>query len=87
MVWGKGERFGRLFLPHASGRNLIGEADMVAGPEVMNQVVPMLESSFPVKGVEEVVVAGAAVSPPAAAVALPKADSLVDLEVPDLVSS
>jgi hypothetical protein len=63
---------------------------MVAGPEVMNQVVPMLESSFhrcPVKGVDEVVVVGAAVSPPPA-VASPKAESLVDLlEVPDLVSS
>ncbi|XP_051224554.1 probable protein phosphatase 2C 2 [Lolium perenne] len=60
---------------------------MVAGPEVMNQVVPMLESSFhrcPVKGVDEVVVVGAAVSPPPA-VATPKAESLVDLlEVPDL---
>jgi hypothetical protein len=63
---------------------------MVAGPEVMNQVVPMLESSFhrcPVKGVDEVVVVGAAVSP-LPAVATPKAESLVDLlEVPDLVSS
>jgi hypothetical protein len=64
---------------------------MVAGPEVMNQVVPMLESSFhrcPVKGVDEVVVVRAAVSPPPPTVASPKADSLVDLlEVPDLVSS
>jgi hypothetical protein len=77
-------------VPHASGRHLIGEAEMVAVPEVMSQVVPMLESSFhrcPVKGVEEVVVVGAAVSPPPAAVASPEADSPGDLEVPDLVSS
>lgn len=60
---------------------------MVAGPEVMHQVVPMLEASFrrcPVKGVEEVVVGvGVGVSTP------PPVDSQsqVDLEVPDLVSS
>lgn len=78
----------RLLCRIASGSNLIGEAQMVAGPEVMNQVVPMLESSFhrcPLKGVEEVVV-GAAVSPPPP-VASPNTDSLVDLEVPNLVSS
>uniref|UniRef100_A0A453JWR0 Uncharacterized protein n=1 Tax=Aegilops tauschii subsp. strangulata TaxID=200361 RepID=A0A453JWR0_AEGTS len=59
---------------------------MVAGPEVMHQVVPMLEASFrrcPVRGVEEVVVGVGVSSPP-----LPvDSQSQVDLEVPDLVSS
>ncbi|KAF7070820.1 hypothetical protein CFC21_095077 [Triticum aestivum] len=59
---------------------------MVAGPEVMHQVVPMLEASFrrcPVRGVEEVVVGVGVSSPP-----LPvDSQSQVDLEVPDLVKT